>query len=192
MWIYGEFCCTWITWAIIRHSNRKHIRRIFLTFVGHSNIFKYCKRIFFRDYFISRFNWKKNRFATANFREDALFSTVLLLWELVRGKKCSRRLGSRNIFPPRINFGLQYLGSYLECLNDLLQVVLEWKIDGWCRVLEWIIDRWCRVRYQCFVTRIRISTTGPNLVSLYYNIHVYLKPFLCYSWNTVCLHYTVM
>lgn len=37
--------------------HRKHIRRIFFTFVGHSNIFKYCKRIFFRDYFISRFNF---------------------------------------------------------------------------------------------------------------------------------------
>lgn len=39
--------------------HRKHIRRIFFTFVGHSNIFKYCKRIFFRDYFISRFNFLK-------------------------------------------------------------------------------------------------------------------------------------
>lgn len=191
MWIYGEFCCTWITWAIIWHSNG-NINIFGVIFYACRTLkhFQYCKPIFFRDDFISRFNLEKTGSRRLIYARTP-YSTPCCYYESWFAAKNFRDDLALAIFsPPRINFGLQYLESFLECLNDLLQVVLEWIIAVWCRVLEWIIDRWCRVRDQCFVTRIRIITTVPNLVSLYYNIHVYCKAVFYVTVETLSTYIT--
>lgn len=92
--------------------HHKHIGRIF-TLVGHSNIFKYCKPIFFRDDFISRFNWGKTGSWRLIFTRTP-YSTPCCYYESWFAAKNFRDDLALAIFsPPRINFGLQYLESFL-------------------------------------------------------------------------------